>query len=173
MSASEGSLGQDEVFEILSSARRRYAISILLQNDEPMALTELAEEIAAIEGDTTVGDLEKQQRKRVYVSLYQTHIPKLADAGVVDYDADSGNVTLARGAQEIDTYLSEGNEQRSWQQFYLGLSLIIGVVLVLNVAGVSLFGMIPAAAVAAVAVIGFGLLGIAQYVLSDNSSYRT
>ena len=171
MSTSEPGLDQDEVFEILSSARRRYAISILLRRDEPMEVTELAEEIAAIEGDTTIAELDKQQRKRVYVSLYQTHIPKLADAGVVDYSPDSGEVTLAHGAQQVDTYLSDDSQRRDWQKFYLGFSLVVAAVLVLNVVGVSLFATIPPVAVATLAVIGFGLLGTVQYLTDQQDSY--
>jgi hypothetical protein len=164
MLASDQSLNQDEVFDILSSARRRYAISILNRRDEPIELTALAEEIAALEGDTTVEELDKQQRKRVYVSLYQTHVPKLADAGIVNYDSEAGTVELAGGASEIDTYLTQRSESADWGRYYLSFSLAVGGLLVLAVTDVAFFTQVPDLLIAGVAVVGFGLLALAQYV---------
>lgn len=164
MLASDTQLDQDVVFDILSSARRRYAISILNRRDEAMQLTDLAEEIAALEAETTVEDLTKQQRKRVYVSLYQTHIPKMDEVGIVTYDAEEGTVALASGAGAVDEFLTEPDETYPWYRYYLGLSLVAGGILVLTVLDVAVFSALPDALVAAGTILAFLLLAGVQYV---------
>lgn len=60
---------------------------------------------AAWEEDVPSEELSSQQRKRVYVSLYQTHVPSLEAIGVVEYDADEGIVELADRAEAVDEHL--------------------------------------------------------------------
>jgi len=163
MSSGEERLTQDLVFDILSSARRRYVL-YLLKTEGRMELTELAEHVAARENDTSVEELTRQQRKRVYVSLYQTHIPKLEDAGFVEYDQDSGYVSLRGRADEIDQYL--GSEERTfpWQYAYLAvavLGLALGLMVVADVPGVGTLGW---AGVALVMVAGVLLIASAHVV---------
>lgn len=131
MSLDSQSLSQDEVFDLLSSPRRRYVLYYLRDTGEPIDLTSLAEEVAAWENETTVEDITQQERKRVYVSLYQTHVPRLAEAGLVEHDADTGKVALSEDANQIDQYLQSTDPTFSWQWVYL---LLAG-------AGVALFGI--------------------------------
>jgi len=98
-------LSQGEVYDLLSNARRRYVISYLRDRDEPVELTDLSRAVAAWENDTSVEELSDQQTKRVYVSLYQTHVPKLDDSGLVDYDQETGEIALTSSVNELDTYL--------------------------------------------------------------------
>lgn len=122
MGSSEQPLSQDVVFDILSSPRRRYVLYYLKQVDEPIELTDLAEQVAAWENETTPESLTDQERKRVYVSLYQTHIPKLDEAGIVTYDQDDGSVELAPGSSAIDEYLPQSGPEFSWERLYLALA---------------------------------------------------
>lgn len=123
-------LSQDLVFEVLKSPRRRYALYYLRQQNRPVDLSEITEQVAAWENRTTTDALETEQRKRVYISLYQTHLPKLADAGIVEYDRNRGVVELSQSARELDEYLGDrGNHAIEWDKYYLGLS--IGSVLLL------------------------------------------
>ncbi len=163
MSTSDTELTQDDVFEILSSPRRRYLLYHLRQRGEPVELTELAEHVAAWENDVEPGELTTQERKRVYVSLYQTHVPKLDDAGIVDYDADSGMVTLTRQARRIDGYLEE-EETIRWQYLYVGLALFGGALLVAALANVWVFGALSESIVAVLVVGLFGVLALAHLV---------
>ncbi|MBV0923100.1 MULTISPECIES: DUF7344 domain-containing protein [Haloarcula] len=128
-------LSRDRVFDILSSPRRRYVLYFLRTEPNPIQLTDLAEHVAAWENDTTVEELSTQQRKRVYVSLYQTHLPKLADSGLVEYDEDSGEVSISRKASEIDPYLGEQSEEPRWYLYYLGLAVLSTLLIAASVAG--------------------------------------
>jgi hypothetical protein len=88
-------LARDEVFELLSNRRRRDVLLYLdAQPDGTATLDTLAEHIAARENDVTVGQLSAAQRKRVYIGLYQCHLPKMDDLGVIEYDQDRGTVEL-------------------------------------------------------------------------------
>lgn len=155
MSAEDGQLTQDVVFDILSSARRRYVLYLLRQTDEPIELTDLAERVAAWENDTSVDELTKQQRKRVYVSLYQTHVPKLEDAGLVEYDGDTGNVRLTPRARDVDQYLDPGDNEFPWQYLYLPLAVIGAALVALASFDVWVFGDLSQMALGMIVVIGF------------------
>lgn len=121
MGTTESELSQDVVFDILSSSRRRYVLYHLRMTGETVKLTDLAEKVAAWENDVEPSEISEQERKRVYVSLYQTHIPRLSDVGLIEYDKDSGRIALADKASDIDKYL--GNEaQYSWHPVYLILA---------------------------------------------------
>jgi hypothetical protein len=163
MSTSDTELTQDDVFEILSSPRRRYLLYYLRQRQEPVELTDLAEHVAAWENGIDPDELTTQERKRVYVSLYQTHVPKLDDAGVVDYDADSGMVRLTQRARRIDTYLEDGEEIR-WQLLYVGLALLGSALLLVTLANVWVFSAVSEGIVAAAVVGLFGVLAVAHLV---------
>lgn len=132
MGSSERTLSQDTVFDILSNSRRRYVLYYLRQQTEPVQLTTLAEHVAAWENDTDVESLREQERKRVYVSLYQTHVPKLADTGLVRYDKEEGTVALADEAEKMGDYLSQPENSLPWQLIYLTEAAIGGVALALT-----------------------------------------
>jgi len=130
-------LTRDRIFDILSSPRRRYVLYFLRTEPNPIQLTELAEHVAAWENDTTVEELSTQQRKRVYVSLYQTHLPKLAEAGLVEYDEESGDVTTASKASEIDPLLGEQQSEPTWYLYYFGLAALSTLLVVVSLAGLA------------------------------------
>lgn len=118
-------LSEDEVFELLKSTRRRYALHYLLHEGSPGDLSTLATHVAAWEYETTPEELMPKQRKRVYIALYQTHLPKLEDAGIIDFDGDTGTIHLLDGARTLDKYLSaDARPTTPWYHYYLSLSVV-------------------------------------------------
>lgn len=85
---------QAELFALLSDARRRKVLQILHDVDTPATLTDLARELVAREGGARPGEVEQQRLRQRRISLYHNHVPKLADADVVEFDADERTVTL-------------------------------------------------------------------------------
>lgn len=83
-----------EVFDILKNKRRMLLVELLADERGATDLSTVAETIADIEGGTGT---YSQRRKRVRVALYQSHLPKLDDFGVVEYDKRSGSIS--RGDQ--------------------------------------------------------------------------
>jgi hypothetical protein len=116
-------LTQDTVFDLLSNARRRLILSYLQQADESVDIFELARKISAVENDIDVEDVSDKQEKRVYVSIYQTHIPKLESAGLIEYDSDSGELTLTNRTNAFGEFLPSEESSRPWHLYYLGLAV--------------------------------------------------
>ena len=113
----------DEVFALLSSGRRRHVLRFLRRNDGEIKLRELATAIAAEENGVEPVEVTYTQRKRLYTSLYQSHLPRMERSGVIEYDRNSGLVTLAAAAEDFDAYLEiVGENEFTWSEFYLGLT---------------------------------------------------
>jgi DNA-binding transcriptional ArsR family regulator len=156
-SRSDG-LSEDTIFSILSNERRRYVLHYLDRVEPEAELSDLTEQVAAWENGVDVADLTYDQRKRVYTSLHQTHLPKLDDAGVVDYDRDRGTVAVAAGAADLDAYLSAvGDGGRRWSRRYLTLSALCLVAFAAARFGAAPFAAAPELALAAAVAVAFGL----------------
>ncbi|ASI98363.1 DUF7344 domain-containing protein [Thermococcus celer] len=103
---------------ILGNDRRMLMIEYLQKMEGNAELRELVEYIAEREGDT-----DRKHRKSVYVSLVQTHIPKLEREGVVTFDR--GVVKLLRIPDNVTVYMETVNRHDiSWSTFYMGTSVI-------------------------------------------------
>lgn len=76
----------DDAAESISALRRRLVILFTAEHNTPLTVGELAEGIAAIETDQPMSQLESQERKRVYISLYQHHLKTLNGTGAISYD---------------------------------------------------------------------------------------
>lgn len=154
-------ISQNRAFDILSNARRRFILSYLSQTEGPVQLRELADEVARWE--TGSESLSRKERKRVYVSLYQTHIPRLEDAGVIDYDSESGLVQLVDRARDIDRFVRKPTEDPKWPIYHL-LGALAGTVFYILV----LVDVIPfvSDAVGGVLVLGVLLLMSLAHLIS-------
>jgi len=119
----------DIVFEIIRNERRRLVLEYLEDVEDQTTLSDLAEHIAAIENDTTVEALSAQQRKRVYVGLYQCHLPKMADSGVVEFNKDRGIVRPGPNVDQLEPYLNvadddeEGAVDERWYPALTGVAV--------------------------------------------------
>lgn len=93
----------DTVCRLLSNRRRRTVIAAVaaLDASEETAIGELAERIAAAENGIDLDRVSAGQRKSAYVSLLQCHLPKLDDAGVIDWDRRSGAVARGNSIAEL------------------------------------------------------------------------
>jgi len=155
-------LSQDVIFDLLSNPRRRFVISCLKRIDQPITITDLAAEVAAWEEDVPVESIEREQRKRVYVSLYQTHVPKLADAGTIDYDDDTGTVALAEPGHDISECLVTPDRGSDWIHYYLAVALVGAAAYLLLAFDAPGLAAVPDAAAVALVVLGFAAIAIAQ-----------
>ncbi|RQG92097.1 DUF7344 domain-containing protein [Natrarchaeobius chitinivorans] len=130
-----------EIFDLLSNHRRRYAIHYCKREEGPVTLGELAEHVAAWELDKDVSEITSTERKRVYTSLQQTHLPTLERAGMVEFD--DRTIELTDAAAELEVYLDVvPGDSIPWGVYYLGLSALGFVVL----AGIAL-EIVPTATV--------------------------
>lgn len=134
-------LTKDLVFGILQNKRRRDVLRYLMSVDRMVTQAELAEQIAAQENGITVAELDSAQRKRVYVALYQTHLPKLDEAGLIEYNSNRGHAKLTDIAPALKPYLeeepaTENETTGEWNRHYLALSVAgFGAIFLMHLAG--------------------------------------
>ncbi|MFB6104536.1 MAG: hypothetical protein ABEJ57_05545, partial [Halobacteriaceae archaeon] len=121
---------------------------------------ELTTAVAADENGIAEDELTYKQRKRVYTSLHQTHLQKLDDVGLVEYDRNRGTVALTERATIVKSYLY-GPGGRRWYDYYLGLGL--GLMTLALAAGLDLplIGAVPDILVGGVAAVA--LLGVSAW----------
>ncbi|WIV67053.1 DUF7344 domain-containing protein [Natrialbaceae archaeon AArc-T1-2] len=160
-------LSKDVIFELLKNRRRREVLTYLLEADDTVTLGELAEQIAAWENDTDVNALSSDQRKRVYVALYQTHLPKMDDAGIIEYDQDRGLIELSDNADLLMMYLDTDTHRTDrWDRWYALVSVVGAAAITAAVLGVPPFSFVPSVAVAVVVVVAFLSLSIAHVAVN-------
>lgn len=102
----------DESHRLLTSPRRRLLLSYLsTRSDGSVSLDELIDIIAEREcpdpGPAT-------HRERILIDLHHVHLPRLADAGVLDYDPVAETVRY-NGSETLESFLdtSDTAERRT------------------------------------------------------------
>lgn len=144
-------ISTDEVFALLSNERRRHVLRFLSENGGEIKLRELAAAIAAEENGVDPAEVTYTQRKRLYTSLYQSHLPRMERSGVVEYDRNSGLVTLSASADSFDAYLEVVDENGfTWSEFYLGLTALFAAITLAYATGTPPFDVFDPAVVMAV-----------------------
>lgn len=111
----------DVVFEILTNSRRRAVLQYLDETSGGATKGELADYVAAMENDKSIPELRSQERKRVYVSLYQFHLPKMTESGVIRIENDR-TIRLADGADRCMAHLEQPAADGRWYRYYLVVS---------------------------------------------------
>jgi hypothetical protein len=116
-------LEASQIHDILRNDRRRLAIKCLRENGDVLSVRDLSEDVASRETGETPAPRDK--RRSVYVSLHQTHLPKLDDLGIIDYDTDAKEVRLRDQAAEVTTYMEVVPRYGiTWAEYYLVLGIL-------------------------------------------------
>lgn len=116
-------LTADAAFDLLSNARRRYVLCYL-QDRGKATVRALSRYTAAWENDVQPSAVSSRQRKRAYTALHQTHLPRLDEYGVIEYDRDGGTVEPAARLVLFEEYLTPPAEGGpNWPRYYLGIGL--------------------------------------------------
>ncbi|WP_101298136.1 DUF7344 domain-containing protein [Halegenticoccus soli] len=140
----DGALESTQIHDVLRNDRRRLVLERLRERDGTETVRDLAEHIASVESGESPPP--RNIRQSVYVSLHQTHLPKLDDLGIVAYDANAKEVTLAEHADEVTVYLEIVPKYGlSWGEYYLGLGLLGLLVLIAERFGVPVVSAVDAA----------------------------
>lgn len=95
---------------ILSDERCQYVTTVLSTADGSLSLDELAAAVAVLERgepERTNGEFLESVR----ISLHHVHLPKLAEADVVGYDADAHVVVSDRLSDAYDSVVSDDREE--------------------------------------------------------------
>lgn len=121
----ELNLSKGEIFDVLQNQRRRYVLQYLKRFEDPVSLSDLATQVAAWEYRTAVEEVTDAQKKRVYTTLQQTHLEKMAGVGIVEYNDDENLVSSTPHTEELTVYLEiVPHSEFPWREFYLSLGAI-------------------------------------------------
>ncbi|QLG50440.1 DUF7344 domain-containing protein [Natrinema halophilum] len=77
-----------DAFALLSDRRRRLLLEVMRTYEEELTLPDAAEEVAIRETGHTVTNIPAERVTEVYLSLYHDHLPRLVDAGLLEYDQE-------------------------------------------------------------------------------------
>ncbi|WP_336362021.1 DUF7344 domain-containing protein [Halalkalicoccus salilacus] len=128
---SSETLSKEEMFRLLQNSRRRHVLQYLIDSDGAVQIGDVSEQIAAWESGTSVADITPQQRQRVYIALYQSHLPKLASADLITYNQSKGIIEGTPKIDRITPYLdrdetpAQSNDAtRKWVRYYAGVTVI-------------------------------------------------
>lgn len=158
-------LDEDQIYHLLQNERRRNVLRYLHDTEGTVSMRDIAEQVAAWENASTVQAITSSERQRVYIPLYQSHLPKLDEEGVIEYDQSRGAVTKTDAADVLYEYLEPGtsdndteeeNEptQTRWERYYLGASGLGATLLAGSTLGVSPFALLSHGSV------GLAILGM-------------
>lgn len=89
-----------DIFSLLAADRRRNILHYLAQRPGSVPLGELAEQVAVWEDDPTY-----DQYERILTSFHHQHLPKLVEAGVVEYDVEAETVSVQPPIDDFRPYL--------------------------------------------------------------------
>lgn len=100
----EPPLNEENLFDVLSSSRRRHVLCVLHRLGA-LELVTITEEVAAMEIGSTVDEVDPNEQKRVYISCYQTHVPRLVETGLVEFSRETGLVEPTSQFRDVERYL--------------------------------------------------------------------
>jgi hypothetical protein len=171
---SEWVLDEGDIHDVLRNERRRHTLELLRDNGETSSVRDLSEEVAALE--TGESPPPRNIRQSVYVSLHQTHLPKLDDLGIAVYDADAKRVTLTDRVGEVEAYMgrpaeSDGESGRRSTRYVLVLSavgLVAMVAVTLDSSVIAAIG-VPLAVLLFAAVLALSVRQLRSEGSRDNS----
>lgn len=158
------------IFEILSNRRRRNVLQYLKQIDGPVTMRDLSEQLTAWETGKDRTAIRPSERKRVYTALHQNHLPRMDQAGVIEYDRDRGTVVRTAEFAAYAVYLeATPGRNRNWGLFYVGLGVALAGVVAASALGLPPFSAVPVVAWSGLSAAAVVVSGVAQLLLDDRS----
>lgn len=77
-----------DLYDALANDRRRTTLATLTEIESPVDGETLARYVAEAERGTPENGIPEDALERIHASLYHVHLPRLAAAGLVEYDSD-------------------------------------------------------------------------------------
>lgn len=167
--ASKPELSKDQTFDVLRNSRRRAVISCLRARGGELSVKEISRCVAAGEYDVPDSELSSEQYKRVYTGLYQCHLGRMEDLGVIDFDREANSVRLHDVASQLEPYLDDGTK-RNTARIELGAAVVVASVVTLGATGAGLFGVVPSTPFALLMVVVLLALASLQLFGSDRKA---
>ncbi|OVE85198.1 DUF7344 domain-containing protein [Natronolimnobius baerhuensis] len=94
----------DRTYKLLSNACRRQLLYLLLESEQ-WTVDTLARRLTAWEQETPAPAVTESETKQVKATLVHTHLPRLADHGAIEYDADREAVAPGSRFDEVCSFV--------------------------------------------------------------------
>ncbi|WP_139173497.1 DUF7344 domain-containing protein [Natrialba sp. SSL1] len=98
-------LSVDQAVTLLRDPHRRLVLAHLADHERRLTVNDLAKASIDRGYEASILDVPSRTITSVFISLQHTHLPKLADAGLIDYDSARGLVTPTDTFEHILPYL--------------------------------------------------------------------
>jgi DNA-binding transcriptional ArsR family regulator len=119
----KSTLPEYEIHTILANPRRREALRELGSRPGTITVRELADVIA--ESESGSSPAPSNVRDSVYISLHQTHLPKLHELGIVDYDRENRSVELLTPGHVVGQYMDVLTPAGfTWGEYYRAVGVV-------------------------------------------------
>jgi len=164
-------LSPREIHDILRNDRRRAVIKNLENQIGEISLRELSEQVA--ERESGESPAPRELRRSVYNSLHQTHLPKLDEQGIIEYDSDKKTIEPLESARHVHIYMEVVTRYGiSWVTYYRSLGVLAMFCIVLVNTNTPVVSEIPTLGVAVFFLIVFLFSTIYQLWSRRKSYFR-
>lgn len=134
-------IAESELYHLLSNPRRRETLATLWHHDEGLPLRDLSERLAA--GEAGTDPAPRALRESVYNALHQTHLPKLAECGLLAYDPDRKLVRPSAHTRPVSRYMDNVTRAGvTWGEYYRALGIVGLFAVVASLSGLPAFGAV-------------------------------
>ncbi|WP_198665749.1 DUF7344 domain-containing protein [Haloprofundus halophilus] len=99
----ERSISPDTILSAVANEHRRATLNALDNaSEKTLEYDVLVDRVANRVRDEHVDRVSDEHRQRVRIVLHHTHLPKLEEAQIIDYEAETGHVEFVGGELERD-----------------------------------------------------------------------
>ena len=100
-SVGKDSISPDTILSAVANEHRRAILNALdTAPDNTLEYDTLVDRVADRIRDEDAERVSDEHRQRVRIALHHTHLPKLDEARIIDYEGDTGHVEFVGGALE-------------------------------------------------------------------------
>ncbi|MGQ3328646.1 DUF7344 domain-containing protein [Halorubrum sp. FL23] len=164
-------LPAEQVYAILANERRRRALEQLGGIGGVVTVHELSALVAGQE--TGESPPPKRCRESVYTSLVQTHLPKLEELGVIEYDRGTQTIEMSRHARDVALYTEVvASVGVTWSELYRALGVASLTVLLAALLGVPLVSAVDPVLLTSLALALFAVASAYQLWINRFSVFR-
>ena len=110
----DSTLSIDATFHLVSKRRRRFALYYLSDQDQPIPLGELVEQVVIWDEALSAEPLHTRQEVRR--GLENEHLPELQTYGVVEYDPETQMVELNDGSPVLASVVQHAKQSEPLRQ---------------------------------------------------------
>lgn len=91
------------LYDLLSNRRRRYVLAVLSRRTQPVAIADLAKEIADWEMDGSDTTPPADLSQRIRIDLCHIHAPKLAEADLIEFNQANNTIAPPEDSEPLET----------------------------------------------------------------------